>query len=70
MPHAAQEVATVRKRIKGLSKTLGKKWFSSYSPTLDSRETWERKAPHGNKIISDKNFKIKLDIFLKEPTLL
>lgn len=44
MPHAAKEVTIVRKRIKGLSKNLEKKWFSSYSPTPDSRETQERRT--------------------------
>lgn len=38
MPHAAKEVTIVRKRFKGLSRNLEKKWFSSYSPTPDSRE--------------------------------
>ena len=38
MPHAAKEVATVRKRFKGLSKNLEKKRFSLHSPTPDARE--------------------------------
>lgn len=70
MPHAAKEVSILRKRIKGLSKNLEKKWFLFiFSHPRHSRERRE-KHPHGNEMISNKNFKIKLDIFLREPILL
>ena len=54
MPHAAKEVTIVRKRIKGLSKNLEKKWFSSYSPTPDSRETGEKNIPTETKLSQTK----------------
>lgn len=44
--------------------------FFIFSHPRLQRKIGEKKHPHSNKIISNKNFKIKLDIFLREPILL
>lgn len=70
MPHAAKEVTTGRKRIRGLSKNLEKKVFLHILPPHTPENDKREKHPQGNKIISNKNFKIKLGIFLRELILL
>lgn len=67
MPHAAKEVATVRKRIQGFQRIWRRNGFLHILPAQTPEEHRREKHPHGNKTISNKNFKIKLDIFLREP---
>jgi len=70
MSHAAKEVTIVRKKIKGLSRNLEKKSFLHILPPRTLEKDRRGKHPHRNKIVSNKNFKIKLDIFLRKPILL
>lgn len=70
MPHAAKEVTIVKKRIKDFQRIWRRNGFLHIFPHQGPEKHRREKHPHGNKIISNKNFKIKLDIILREPILL
>lgn len=69
MPHAAEEVTIVRNGIHGLAKNLRKKrhWsVSPHPPRLHRKRQDRKKIIPRETVTSNKNFKIKLDIFLRE----